>query len=287
VLLDDNAYVTENPHVKSGLTLENIIWAFSRTHGGLWIPTTWISYMLEIELHGMASGLFHLTNVFLHTANVLLLFLVVKRMTRKMWQSAFVAALFALHPMHVESVVWVTERKDVLSMFFLMLTMWGYAKYVEKPHIAGYLLVLFSFGMWLMAKPVIVTLPFLFLLLDFWPLQRLQIDQSAYAKSGLTRLPSLYLLLEKIPLFILSAIISIVTISATYSIGGVQSLDVLSLNVRIANALVSYIKYLGKMVYPIGLAVLYPYPEMPTIWKVIGALMLFAANILFCYQKPT
>ncbi|NTW16972.1 MAG: glycosyltransferase family 39 protein, partial [Syntrophaceae bacterium] len=171
---DDTEYVTENVHVRGGITLKGVTWAFTTFHAGNWHPLTWLSHMLDVQFFGLKAGWHHLMNLLFHIANTLLLFLVLHRMTKALWQSAFVAALFALHPLHVESVAWVAERKDVLSTFFWMLTMGAYVFYVEKPETRRYVLTLFFFALGLMAKPMLVTLPFVLLLLDYWPLKRLQ-----------------------------------------------------------------------------------------------------------------
>jgi len=170
---DDDTYVTNNPHVLSGLTIENIVWAFTAGHGSNWHPVTWLSHQLDCAIFGESPGPHHLVNVFWHIANAILLFVLLQRMTKRIWPSAFVAALFALHPLHVESVAWVAERKDVLSTFFWLLTMLAYVRYAERPKPTRYLLTLLVFILGLMTKPMLVTLPFCLLLLDYWPLNRL------------------------------------------------------------------------------------------------------------------
>ena len=167
VLFDDKLYVYENSHIQNGLTVDSIIWAFTTTHAGFKIPLTWLSLMLDFELYGLDAGGYHLTNLLLHIANVLLLFFILKLMTGGLWRSGFVAALFALHPLHVESVAWVAERKDVLSTLFWMLTLWAYFRYVQRPTVIRYLLILVPFALGLSAKPMLVTLPFVLLLLDY------------------------------------------------------------------------------------------------------------------------
>ena len=174
ISFDDNDYVTENRYVQDGLTLKGIIWAFSEPHAHNWHPLTWLSHMLDCQLFGLKPGRHHLVNLFFHVVNTLLLFLILRRMTKGLWQSAFVAAVFAIHPLHVESVAWVAERKDVLSTFFWMLTMGAYVYYVERPDYKRYLFVLVFFVLGLMSKPMLVTLPFVILLMDYWPLKRLQ-----------------------------------------------------------------------------------------------------------------
>ena len=173
VNFDDDVYVTKNPHVQAGLTREGFIWAFTSTYAGNWHPLTWLSHMLDCQIYGLDAAGHHLTSLLFHIVNTLLLFAVFKRMTGALWQSAFVAALFALHPLRVESVAWVAERKDVLSTFFWLLTMWAYVGYVKYRGFSRYLLVLIFFALGLMAKPMLVTLPFVLLLLDYWPFGRL------------------------------------------------------------------------------------------------------------------
>ena len=260
---DDEPYVTKNQYVRRGLSFEGIIWAFSASHSANWHPLTWLSHMLDVQLYGMNPGQHHMTNLLFHIVNTLLLFLVFRRMTGHLWRSGFVAALFALHPLHVESVAWVAERKDVLCAFFWMLTVWSYIRYVERPGISRYLPVLLFFILGLMSKPMIVTLPFVLLLLDFWPLGRIR--------------SIFHLVWEKIPLFILSTASSVVTLFVQQSGGTLGSLDVYSLSVRIANALVSYVSYLIKMMWPFHLAVFYPHPGMLPFWKVAGASLLLAS----------
>jgi tetratricopeptide (TPR) repeat protein len=223
--------------------------------------------MLDCQIFGLNAGLHHLTNVILHIINTLLLFAVFHRMTGAVWQSGFVAALFAIHPFHVESVAWVSERKDVLSTMFWMLTLLGYQYYVKRPNVSRYLLVLLLFAMALMSKPMVVTLPFVLLLLDYWPLDRFQ-------KSGAGRL-----ILEKTPLFILSAILCIVTIFVQKIIGAVIEVSMLAPNIRITNAFISYVKYIAKMVWPIRLAVFYPHGvEGIPIWQ--GAAAAFSIIVV-------
>jgi len=277
VNFDDNEYVYDNHHVRNGLTLEGISWAFTATHAGNWHPLTWLSHMLDCQLYGLNPGRHHLTNLLFHIANTLLLFYVFRKMTGGLWQSAFVAALFALHPLHVESVAWVSERKDVLSTFFWILTMWAYIRYAEHPAAGKYLWVVLFFTLGLMSKPMLVTLPFVLLLLDYWPLNRLQIDLSNTGGSYQKRSRTLYLIWEKVPLFVLAVISSSATFYAEKHGGTVASLDVITLKARIANALVAYIKYIVKMIYPVKLAFFYPHPEMLPWWQIIGALLVLVA----------
>jgi len=290
VNLDDNDYVYDNRHVQAGLTLESIKWAFTTTHSSNWHPLTWLSHMMDCQLYGLNSGQHHLHNLFFHIANSLLLFFIFRKMTDSSWRSSFVAVLFALHPLHVESVAWVSERKDVLSTFFWMLTIWSYIWYVERPAVKRYLLVIVFLTLGLMSKPMLVTLPFVLLLLDFWPLCRIRFQKAGVVKKFQQRSIVYRLVLEKTPLFVLVAMSSAVTFYAQKHGGAVASLDVTSLKVRIANALVSYVKYIGKMVYPSKLAVLYPYSEILQGWEIIGACLLLVSisflAIRTIKQKP-
>jgi Tfp pilus assembly protein PilF len=307
VNFDDNEYITANRHVQTGLTSGNIIWAFTTFYASNWHPLTWISHMLECQLFGLRPAGYHIVNLFFHIANSLLLFLILHRMTKAIWQSAFVAAVFAIHPLHVESVAWVAERKDVLSTLFWMLTMGAYVFYVERPKLKRYLLALFFFALGLMAKPMLVTLPFVLLLLDYWPLRRLMIgkpsvDEHTQSERSVkrhrekkkrlgsetkaehinktekqTRQQSLMvqIILEKVPFLVLSLASCIVTYVAqqkggAMAIGSVQSYP---LSARIANAFLSYCGYIGMIVWPENLAVLYPYPSMLPPWEVTGAVV--------------
>jgi hypothetical protein len=244
VNFDDDLYVAENSYVQDGLTLKSISWAFTTTITANWHPLTWMSHMMDCQLYGMNAGLHHLTNVFFHIANTLLLFLALKMISGNSWRSGFAAALFAVHPLHVESVAWVAERKDVLSTFFWMLTMWSYARYVGCPGFNRYLLILLFFVLGLMAKPMLVTLPFVFLLLDYWPLGRFQYRKSGLGQTSFKEPPYLRLALEKIPFFVLAAGSSTLTFIVQETGGAVASLHGLPLDLRIANALVSYVSYI-------------------------------------------
>nr|NIQ74795.1 tetratricopeptide repeat protein [Gammaproteobacteria bacterium]NIQ90679.1 tetratricopeptide repeat protein [Deltaproteobacteria bacterium] len=288
--LDDNVYVYENSHVQDGVTLDSIIWAFTTTSIAYWHPMTWLSLMVDHELYGLNSSGYHLTNLLVHTISTLLLFLVLKRMTGAPWRSAFVAALFALHPLNVESVAWVAERKNVLSTFFWMLTIWGYARYVERPGINRYLLVLLVFGLGLMAKPMLVTLPCVLLLLDYWPLGRFQLGQ--FGKEAKEQLPTFEnqtshwsqpsrLVLEKVPFLVLSVVSIYLSSLSVKRLGIVITTDAVPMSLRVANALVSYVGYIGKMIWPANLAVFYPPPEIVPGWQVAAAgLLLVFVSIL-------
>jgi tetratricopeptide (TPR) repeat protein len=284
VLYDDGLYITDNLQVQSGITWKGISWAFTSTHASNWHPITWLSHMLDCQIYGISPYGHHLTSLILHLANTILLFLVLNRATGGLWRSAFVAALFGLHPLHVESVAWVAERKDVLSTFFWMLTMWFYVRYVASPRLASYVLVVFFMALGLMAKPMLVTLPFVLLLMDFWPLRRLAVvpeDNAFDSKNGESKTKNknkaqlLRLFVEKIPLLVLAAVSSVITIAAQQSGKAFAPLHALSLKIRLANALVSYVKYIAKMLWPQDLACLYTYPYngLPA-WQVAGAAVL-------------
>jgi len=273
---DDNRYITENRHVQGGLTVEGIIWAFTTTYATNWHPLTWLSHMLDISLFGLNPGYHHLMNLLFHIANTLLLFFILRRMTGEVWKSGFVAALFALHPLHVDSVAWIAERKDVLSTFFFMLTLLAYVFYVEKPVFRRYLFVFFFFVFGLLSKPMLVTLPFLLLLLDYWPLSRFESNKD----KSKAKIP-LHLIWEKIPLFALSFLSSIVTFFARQHGGAVKSLELFLLNIRIENALISYLSYIGKMIWPFNLAVFYPHPgnNLPLLNAFLALLFLLFITV--------
>ncbi len=246
ITYDDPAYVTANPQVKAGLSLENFVWAFTSSQAYNWHPLTWLSLMLDCQLFGPAPHLLHITNLLLHTVNVVLLFIVLLRMTKATWASVFVAAAFAIHPLHIQSVAWVAERKDVLSTLFWLLTMFFYVRYTERPCLRRYLLVIFAFAMGLMAKPMLVTLPVILLLLDYWPLKR----QYQAGK----------LLLEKVPLFFLAGVTSVITVIVQQRGGAVKDIVKFPFDIRVINALVSYVKYILKMFWPVNLSIFYPHP---------------------------
>jgi len=261
VSYDDGDYVYENPNVTAGFTFRGFAWAFTHVHAANWHPLTTLSHMLDCQLYGLQPWGHHLTNVSLHAAGAILLFLALRRLTGSIWASAFVAAVFAVHPLRVESVAWVSERKDVLSGVFFMLTLLAYAHYTreKRPAVGRYLTVLIVFGAGLMCKPTLVTLPFVLLLLDYWPLGRWQSVKSEgqRARSQWSAVGSL--VAEKIPLFVLSAVSCVVTLYAQK-----QALEArldLSFMERAGNAMVAYVTYLAQMFYPVHLAVLYPYPE--------------------------
>jgi hypothetical protein len=235
---DDHQYVTDNQHVRAGLTSDGIIWAFTTGHASNWHPLTWFSHMLDCQLFGTNPGRHHLINLLIHTISAIMLFVVFKKMTGAVWLSGFIAAAFALHPLHVESVAWIAERKDVLSGLIWMLTMAVYLRYVRQPGIGSYIVTVLIFALGLMAKPMLVTLPLVLLLLDYWPLERLKLSNFGR------------LILEKVPLFILSAISSIVTFIAQRSGGAVIEMEEVPIGIRAANGLISYLIYISKMFWP-------------------------------------
>ncbi len=257
---DDPRYVYQNTRITSGLNSAGIVWAFTHIHAENWHPLTTITQMLDCQLYGLNAGGHHFTNVLLHTIAVLLLFLALHRMTGAFWKSAFVAAVFAIHPLRVESVAWIAERKDVLSGVFFTLTLLAYLHYVRLPRLARYLLVVFAFACGLMSKPMLVTLPFVLLLLDYWPLERIRGQVWKCA-------------LEKIPLIALSTVSSIVTFLVQK--GAVGQTAELPIWERISNAIVSYVLYIWQMLWPVRLAVFYPHPEnrLP-LWEIVFSLLL-------------
>lgn len=268
VAFDDQSHVVNNPMVPGGLTWEGFKWAFTTTHAGYWCPMTWLSFMLDGNIFGISGGGFHLTNVVLHIANTLLLFWVLRRYTKELWASFFVAALFALHPLHVESVAWVTERKDVLSTLFWLFTMLSYIRFVEKRTIWRYVLILIFFATGLMAKPMVISLPFALLIMDYWPLRRLQHNKSVGVEVS-------YLVLEKMPMLVMSLISGMITAMAQKS--SMAKLSVYSAGYRIENTLVSYGTYILKALYPFDLAVFYPHPAGGIAgWKIV----VFATALL-------
>jgi len=283
---DDRQYVAGNPAVQGGSTRDSVVWAFRASYASNWHPLTWLSHMLDCRLFGLDPRGHHLTSLLLHLANTLLLFTFLHRATGAVWRSAFVAAAFVLHPLRVESVAWVAERKDVLSGLFWMTTLIAYVHYTRRPNLPRFLLVFVFFGLGLMAKPMLVTLPFVLLLLDYWPLQRFPAhlggEKSARPKDSAPAVRSrptvLRLLAEKAPLLALAAASSVVTFLIQRRTGAMMPEECLPFNVRLANALVSYVRYLAKLVYPCDLAVLYPYPahDWPA-WQVVGSLFLLLA----------
>ena len=297
VSYDDDVYVTANLQVQRGISPQNIGWAFTSTEASNWHPLTWISHMLDCQFFGLNASSHHLTSLVMHIANVLILFYALVLMTGARWRSFFVAALFAVHPLNVESVAWIAERKNVLSTLFWLLTILAYIRYARKPGWNRYLTVTALFAAGLMSKPMLVTLPFTLLLLDYWPLRRLapggedeKVDKPPRQRPGKSpkkgqenrgpvyqKLPIKTVLLEKVPLVVLSAASSIVTVVAQKAGGAVGSLERFPLSTRMANALVSYADYLREAFWPAGLAVLYPHPVGGgQAWKLTLAVFILA-----------
>jgi lipoprotein NlpI len=314
VNFDDSIYVTENPHVQGGLTLENVKWAFFNPVADNWHPLTMLSHMLDCQLFGLKPWGHHLTSVLLHAANTALVFLLLRNLTGAIWRSVLVAALFGLHPLHVESVAWVSERKDVLSTFFGLLALIFYAGYARRvtsgrsqvtrtnptsspgtrhPSLF-YGLALGCFALGLMSKPMLVTWPFLMLLLDWWPLRRVsgvrcQVTSIPIRESHTTLNPQLstlnQLVVEKIPFFVLAAATSIVTFVVQKQADVSTPVENLPLGVRSGNALISYCRYLGKLFWPVDLAFFYPHPgKWPLGQVVLAGVLLLGLTVLFIVQ---
>ena len=281
---DDNEYVTENARVKGGISGDSVVSAFTTPHFYMWHPLTSLSHTLDCEVFGLDPLGHHLVSLLFHAANSLLVLRVLKRMTGALWRSAFVAAVFALHPLSVESVAWVSERKNVLSTFFWLLTIAAYIRHAERPSIRRYPWVLLAFCLGVLAKPMVVTLPFVLLLLDFWPLCQLQLRGEAKKTScrwqsvelAREKLSGRRLILEKMPLVILAAVLSVITFMIQRSGNIVASLETLPVSVRAANAVVSYVGYIRKMIWPSDLAMYYPYQNL-ALGLVIMCFVILAA----------
>lgn len=297
---DDDKYITDNPPVQAGLTLSSIIWAFTKIHESNWHPLTWLSHMLDAQVYGPNAMGHHLTNLLFHVANVLLLYIVFMLMTGCVWKSGFVASLFAIHPLHVESVAWIAERKDVLSTFFWLLTMLAYIRYASCRRIGRYIPIVVLFALGLMSKPMLVTLPFVLLLMDYWPLCRTTFsdgwgfcvhngkDEATSLKRGVgdrrkfrhVRAKfsgNMSLVWEKTPLFLMTLASCIVTFYAQKTQGSVQSFEFYPLGVRIANSFAAYVGYIRKMFWPTDLACFYPHPgrDLP-MWKPLWGIIVLA-----------
>jgi tetratricopeptide (TPR) repeat protein len=276
---DDDVYVTENLHVQSGLSGSGVVWAFTSFNAGNWHPLTWLSHMLDCQLFQLRPAGHHLTSVLFHVATTLLLFVLLRRITGATWRSFFVAALFGVHPLHVESVVWVAERKDVLSGLFFVLTVWCYASYAKasaRRATLYYSLTLVCFILGLLSKPMLVTLPFVLLLLDIWPLLRWRLFDAGENRAQL--IPLKRLLLEKLPFLMLAVVASVITWLAQRQGGAISRLP---LPARIENALVAYVRYLAKMLWPSNLSVFYPVPaQLPLLAAVAACLLLLGITAL-------
>ena len=282
VSFDDYRYIIENNHIKSGINPESIKWAFSAIVFSNWHPLTWFSHMLDWSLFKDYAGGHHLISLLLHIGSVLFLFFFLNGMTKNLWASAFVAAFFALHPLRVESVAWAAERKDVLSMFFGLASIYAYTCYVESSKLSQYFLCFILFSLSLMAKPMLVTLPFLLLLLDYWPLGRWQKEISVPVKSRSQLIGRLFG--EKAPFIFLAIVSSIVTLWAQNEGGAVVSMEYLPFPARVANAVISYVSYLGKIFLPVDLAVFYPYEHSFPLWQIlVSCFILIGITIVVIY----
>jgi tetratricopeptide (TPR) repeat protein len=277
-LWDDGAYVTDNPHVRAGLTLANVRWAFTSFEQSNWHPVTWLSHMLDCQLFGLNPGAQHGVNVLLHAANVLLLFWILRKSTGAVWRSFFVALIFAVHPLNVETVAWIAQRKSLLSALFSLLTVAAYGWYVRQGGRNRYLLVALLFALSLMAKPMAVSLPLLLLLFDYWPLHR--IEEPAKPQSWVK------IVLEKVPLLAMSAASSVLTEMAQGAGGSVMGLSLLPVSTRIENAAISYVAYIGKIIWPARLATYYPLQFSPPVGDAIASTaVLIAVSTLTLYLR--
>jgi hypothetical protein len=270
---DDSAYVTKNLHVRTGLNFDNAVWAFTTFHEANWHPLTWLSHMADCQVFGLNSGAHHLVNLCLHAANVLLLFFLLQKATAAVWRSFLVAALFAVHPLNVETVAWVAERKSLLSMFFCLVTVGAYGWYARRPRWNRYLAIAAGFSLALMAKPMAVTLPLVLLLFDYWPLQRH--EDLTFERRWLR------LSVEKLPLLLMTAASCAITMIAQRSGGAMVSTSIVPLSVRLENAVLSYVAYIGKTLWPARLAVLYPLSQhsLPAFEVIAAAIALLAITV--------
>ncbi|MBI3191223.1 MAG: glycosyltransferase family 39 protein, partial [Pedosphaera parvula] len=281
IYYDDPGYVSENPHVARGLSWSSLRWAFTTGHESNWHPLTWLSHMVDCQLFGLKPGPAPLVNLLFHTLNAALLFQVLRRLTGSLWRSALAAALFAWHPLQIHSVAWISERKNVLRTLFWLLAIWQYARYVQRPTKANYGLLAACVALGLMSKPMVVTLPCVLLLLDFWPLGRW--PREAFTSSATFRATLGRLVGEKWPLFLLVALSCVVTILVQRAGGAVARLDNLPLQDRITNALVSYPWYAWKTFWPADLCVIYPMVRQP-MWRAGGAFVVLAAVSLLAFR---
>src|ERR1700694_5313892 len=274
---DDPLYVLDNAHVRAGLSWHGIVWAFTHVHSQNWHPLTTISHMLDCQLFGVNPGAHHLVNVFWHSITALLLFILLQQMTSRVWASAFVAAIFAIHPLRVESVAWISERKDVLSGFFFMLTLFAYASYARRPSGWRYGAVLIVFACGLMSKPMLVTLPLVLLLLDYWPLNRFQKTEGNRRSAG-------RLVIEKVPLLVLSIGSAVAALWAqNFALG---STEYLPLKWRITNAIVAYFEYIRQMFWPVDLIPFYIHPENRLeIWRLLLAAITLIAITAIAFAR--
>jgi tetratricopeptide (TPR) repeat protein len=283
---DDNLYVTDNENIKGGLTWDTVTWAMTTYEAGNWHPLTWLSHALDFQLYGMDPAGHHQTNLLLHALNATLVFWVLLGATRRAGPSLMVAALFAVHPLNVEPVVWVAERKTVLSMTFFLLALGAYNHYAAKPRLTRYLPVALLFALGLMAKPQIITFPFVLLLWDYWPLQRISLGRDGGEVQREPQSTWRALIAEKLPLFAIAAGSAALTMQAQRSANAVLSFGAIPLSIRLSNAIVSYVRYLHKAFWPERLAPMYPHPgNMLPAWQVYGALLLLIAITLWVFEQ--
>ncbi|MCX5823320.1 MAG: tetratricopeptide repeat protein [Deltaproteobacteria bacterium] len=290
IAMDDNMYVVENPDIQKGLSRQGIFWAMTTLYTTNWHPLTWLSLMADYEHYGLSAAGYHVSSLLLHILNTILLFTVLRRMTGETWKCLTVAALFGVHPLNIESVAWIAERKNLLSTFFWILTLFAYIRYVEREGWLRYLQALFLFALGLMAKPMLVTLPFVLLLLDYWPLRRFRKANHDFTEdfpesaSGRHTLPGL--LKEKIPFFLLSLLSVLITLYAAKIGGAAKSITDFPFSRRIGNALIAYISYLEKMIWPVDLAIFYPYPTSRPMWKfTVAFLSLTAVTVFVAFKR--
>lgn len=285
---DDNVYVTENSHVQNGLTWDTVTWAFVTYDAGNWHPVTWLSHALDFQIYDQDPAGHHQTSMLLHALNAVLLFWVLFRATGCAGRSCVVAALFAVHPINVESVVWIAERKTVLSMTFFLLALGAYRWYASKPKLGRYAVVAALFALGLMAKPQIITFPCVLLLWDYWPLRRMAIGKTSATDSTFEQKSLRALIEEKLPLFGLAAASAVMTMKAQSASGAVLSLASTPLSIRLSNAIVSYVKYLEKALWPLHLAPMYPHPgDSLRAWQVYGGLLILLAMTMFVAERTT
>ena len=281
VNFDDDVFVHDNQHVRQGFTWAGVKWAFLSADIDYWRPLSWLSHMLDVELFGLAPGGHHVTSVLLHALNAVVLFFALRALTGRLWPAAFVAALFAWHPLHVESVAWIAERKDVLCALFWFLGLWAYAQHARAPSVKRLALVAGCFLLGLMSKPMILTFPFLLLVLDVWPLRRVEFTGD-WRELGARLRP---LVGEKLPLFLLVAIAAVATFQAQREVGAMEAEGVRSLGARLANALIAYVRYVGLVFWPADLAILHPLPSAWPMWQVAGAAALLAGFTGWCVSR--
>ena len=283
---DDNEFIVENEHIRDGFSIDSLAYAFTDTNSGIWQPITWISHILDCQLYGLNPMGHHWNSLILHVINVLLLFYILQRMTGALFRSFFVAALFAIHPIQVESVAWIAERKNVLSTLFYLLCILSYIRYVKDPKNKRYLTILIFYILGLMSKPMMITMPFVLLLLDFWPLERLNIRYKGETEYSAKN--DRNIVIEKIPLLIIAVIFSVISWKSQYLAGAMTDLKNIPLDARIELSLVSYVKYLYKLFWPHNLAFFYPYSGDIPLWEVIVAsliLLLFTVYSIYCHKR--